>query len=115
MNDLLTYNIVVRIDSLLKLRDETRKDLAALIGKNPQVFTDWKNQGASPSAIDIWKIATHLGTTVEYIMTGSDERMPEDIKKAVIKLSSLTEEQRRPIMSIIDGQVDYWKKAFSEK
>lgn len=102
-------SMIERIDNLLKIRQETREMLAAVIGKNKQVFTDWRSKNISPTAVDLYKMAKHLGTTYDYLLLGKLDVFPDDIAFAVAKLMTLSEEQRKPIISIINGQVDYWK------
>lgn len=115
MENLSGHDIVVRIDALLKQRKETRKILADVIGKNHQVFVDWKNRDISPTAIDLYKMAKHLGVTYDYLLLGKRDQFPDDIAFTIAKLQTLTEEQRKPIIALIESQVDYWKDFYSKE
>lgn len=114
MENLNGYDIVVRIDQLLKARKETRKILADVIGKNPQVFVDWKNRNISPTAIDLYKMAKHLGVTYDYLLLGKTDQLPDDIAYAIAKLQTLSEEERKPIIALIANQVDYWTETLKK-
>lgn len=115
MENISIHDIVVRIDTLLKQRKESRKELADVIGKNHQVFVDWKNKNISPSAVDLYKMAKHLGVTYDYLLLGKKDQYPDDIALAMVKLQTLTKEQREPIIALIESQVKYWKKVYSKE
>lgn len=115
MDKLNSYDIVVRIDELLAVRGETRKILADVINRNSQVFVDWKNKGIFPGINELYKISKHLGVNLDYLIFGKSEAMPDDIAFSISKLQTLTEEQRKPIIALISGQVDYWKDFYSKE
>lgn len=102
-------DIVLRIDQVLKARKESREELAKAIGKNRQVFTDWKAKDISPTALDLYIMAKHLGTTFDYLLLGDTDHFPTDIALVIAKLQTLSEEERKPIIALIDQQVDYWR------
>lgn len=58
-----------------ELRDSKKvkdSDVAKNTGITPSTFSDWKKGKSSPNADKLVKIAEYLGTTVEYLVTGSD-------------------------------------------
>ncbi len=101
-------DIVNRIENLLKLRKESRDELATVIGKNKQVFTDWKTRNIIPTAKDLFLMAKHLGTTYDYLLLGEHDVMPDDIAAIFSKLMLLNEEERKPIIVSINSQIDYY-------
>lgn len=61
---------ISRIFELLSLHHMEQKELASQIGIMPQTVTDWKNGKSKSYTKYIPQIATILGTTTEYLLTG---------------------------------------------
>lgn len=97
--------LINRIKTLCELKDLQN------IGISPQLISNWKSRNSIPKADDLYKIAKFLNVSMEWLLTGenSNNELPPDIQKTVIKLLTLSEKQREPINAIIDGQVEYWK------
>ena len=86
---------VDRIDNLLNQKNLKRNNLYEAIKEiNAHSFYDWKRRGCVPSADIAYKIASYLGTSVEYLITGNEElpcekknklleKKLEDIKKII--------------------------------
>ena len=66
---------------LLKQKNIKRLALAMEIGQTVQSFTDWKRRDSVPSADIAVRIASALGTTVEYLVTGSTAEQKVDTSK----------------------------------
>lgn len=101
-------DIVDRIDTILHYRNETREELAKTIGRTKQVFTDWKAKDITPTSLDLFIMAKHLGTTYDYLLLGESDTVPDDIALTSSLLTKLTKEQREPIIELIINQVNYW-------
>lgn len=108
-------DIVERIDAILRYRGETREELAKTIGKNKQVFTDWKAKDITPTSLDLFLMSKHLGTTYDYLLLGEHISIPDDIAVATSMLTKLSEEQRKPIIDLIVNQVNYWYEYYNKK
>lgn len=66
-------SFIVRLERLLKTSHMTQAFLADSIGLRRTTISDWKKNGSFPTADVAVRIAGMLGTTVEYLITGSGE------------------------------------------
>lgn len=89
MNDLYT-----RIDTLLKERRLTQKDLSEYLGlSSVQIYANWKQRDTMPAADVAVKIAEYFGTSVEYLITGKEkdlykgrfEKLVQDMQSVIDK------------------------------
>ena len=78
---------ISRIFELLSLHHMEQKELASQIGIMPQTVTDWKNGKSKSYTKYIPQIATILGTTTEYLLTGEGPKKRGIPRNAVIKIS----------------------------
>lgn len=102
-----------------KLLDEKNlknSDVSRATGISNMTLSDWKRGKTKPKTDTMKKIANFLGVSVDYLMTGKDNRFSEEmadmdadlimlekrIKEYAIKLSKLSEEDRKDIMKMID-------------
>lgn len=91
MNDSAAI-IVERIDALLEIRNEKRQTLTDAVGIVSNSLTSWSKRGTYPAADVFYAIATYLGVTVEYLLTGTDTRYgatPERIRAIITDLERL--------------------------
>lgn len=109
IKDINGTDLVIRIDNCLKSMGMKRENLAAFIGKNKQVFTDWKNCKIIPRADDLYKMAKFLGVPMEYLLTGENV-MPDDIACMAASVMTLSKEQREPLIASVKAQVEFWKE-----
>lgn len=109
MNEINGHDLVCRIDNCLKAMGLTRETLANHIGKNKQVFTDWKNCNIMPKCDDLYKMSKFLGVPMEYLLTG-EKTMPDEIAVAASMIASLDPEKRQPVIAMLKSQVDFWKE-----
>lgn len=64
-----------RMQSLLKIKKMTYQDLAELTGVNKSTICRYLNGTTAKIPIDrLWKIASALGTTPEYLVGNEDEQ-----------------------------------------
>ena len=72
--DIVDMNMIVeRIDSLLKSRNEKRKDLCRGLGMAENNISAWSSRGTIPAADILNDIAIYLDTSIEYLLTGTDK------------------------------------------
>lgn len=105
MEKISTTSLIERIDRLLHERCERREDLAKVIGKNKQVFTDWKSKCIFPTASDLYLMAKHLGTTYDYLLLGETEQFPDDIAVIISKLLTLDVSDRELVINVIENVI----------
>ena len=65
-----------RIETLLLAKGIKKSEFTDANGIHLQSFYDWKKRGTIPSADVAVKIASYLGTSVEWLVTGT-ESTPE--------------------------------------
>ena len=88
---------VNRIDNLLSQKNLKRNNLYEAIEEiNAHSFYDWSRRGTVPSADIAYKIASFLGTSVEYLITGNEE-LPSETKNRIL------EKKLEDIRNIIDS------------
>lgn len=63
-----------RIESLLKEQKKTQKEFAEAVGLSaPQAYITLRTRGTLPKADTALKMAQYLGTSVEYLLTGTEK------------------------------------------
>lgn len=102
-----------------KLLDEKKlknADVSRATGVSNMTLSDWKRGKTKPKTETMRKIATFLGVSVDYLVTGEEMeftieaadldarliQMSKRIKEYALKLSELSEEDREDIMKMID-------------
>ena len=65
-------DFVYRIDNELAKKNISRVKMSEDIGLPKHLVAQWKQRGTIPSADIAFKIAQYLGTTVEYLVTGTE-------------------------------------------
>lgn len=100
-------DIVERIDSLLRERNQTRKVLvAAGAVKSVKVITAWLARNSIPRADTALAIASYLGVSVRWLLTGEDEQgLSLDERNVLIKYRMLTGENQRNVQALIDSML----------
>lgn len=108
MNEINGHDIVIRIDNCLKAMGLNREKLANHIGKNKQVFTDWKNCNIIPKADDLYKIAKFLGVPMEYLLIGENV-MNDEVAAVAAMITAIDKKNRQPVIAMLQSQVEYWR------
>lgn len=62
----------IRVNALIKSRKTKQQSVAEVCGISYQTFRGWVTRQSFPDALQVFRIAKSLDTTVEYLMTGSD-------------------------------------------
>lgn len=106
---------VDNIEKFCVARHITKADMLRDLGLPSSITANWKHRGNMPSAETIYKIAKYFGVPMEYIMYGEGNPMDDDIVAVAAKLKILSKEQRKPIISLIFSQVDYWEDFYKSK
>ena len=77
LNEGLLVDLGLRVRDLRLERGMTIKELAHSIGKETQSVHRLEKGGVNPSYLYLLQIAKGLGTTVDRLLTGSDDDTPE--------------------------------------
>lgn len=102
-------SIMERIKILLKSTGTTRDQLANYIGKNKQVFTDWKTNNIVPKADDLYNISKFFSVPMEYLMFG-EETIPDNIAVICAMISTIPQEKQQILLEIIAAQCNAWRE-----
>jgi len=104
--DYLSMTLFIdRLETLLKEKKVTQKELAEFLNIRRPTISDWKKNGAVPSADIALKIAKYLDTTVEFLVYGESEEAPEltpEQKKLLASWAELSDEDKEEIGMLID-------------
>ncbi|MBQ3642246.1 helix-turn-helix transcriptional regulator [bacterium] len=95
-------NFLNTIRTCLKVRGITQARLVKDLGLAQNTFTNWMNRNALPSTEILYKISKYFGVTMEYLITGNEESIPDDIAVLCVKLQELSESDRKFIAGIIE-------------
>lgn len=83
-----------RTNNLIKVRNTTQQALSEDCGFSPRRIQNLSSGNRYPDALEVVKIAQHLNTTVEYLVTGKlpeqDNRLKE-LQKEIEKLYRISE------------------------
>lgn len=112
----MASEIYERFEELRQLKGVTVYAVSKATEISTATFTNWKKGKYTPKREKMQKIADFFNVSVDYIMTGKDNRFSEEmadldadvfflskeIKEYAIKLSKLSEDDRKDIMKMID-------------
>ena len=95
-------DIVRRIDTLLRERNEKRLSLAEHCGFSLQALSDWSKRGSVPSADKAVAIANYLGVSIEWLLTGSEkEGLTPKQRELIRNYETLSERDRKIVDALI--------------
>lgn len=98
--------IVKRIDELLKKQGITRVQLAPKVGISPATISAWYTRGTVPAADVAIRIATYLGISVEWLITGHDpEGLTEEDRNLLNMYHLLDGRDREDVLGIMEGKL----------
>lgn len=106
-------------DIYQKLLDEKKlknSDVSRATGVSNMTLSDWKRGKTTPKTETMRKIASFLGVSVEYLMTGEEKRFSAEMadldtklifasaetKEYMLKLMDLSDDDRKTIFAMID-------------
>lgn len=67
-------NLTNRMDYLLSTNKQRRADLVRGTGISEGTIRSWYTKGACPSVDAAYKVAQYFGVTVEWLITGKEEK-----------------------------------------
>lgn len=100
-----------RLKVLMEQSGTTQKELVGL-GINKNSFKYWEKHGNVPNVRILETLAKHFGVSVEFLMTGIDNRntqavpdgLPasDELKKLLEESSTLSEEEARKVREYVE-------------
>ena len=100
-----------RVSELANKQGLLQSQIADKLGVSLNTYKGWIQHVRLPD-IDLGlKLADILCTSVDYLVNGNgkETRLDPDTIKIINMLESLTPEQRKPIVILVEGQVNYWR------
>ncbi len=82
------------VKSELEYRGISQKELAAEISESYNTLQSWINRDRLPNAVQAVRISRALGTTVEFLVTGRDEKFRADNTETIRLLEKAIENLR---------------------
>lgn len=82
-----------RFEQLRKSRGITKKFISESLGRSPALCQDWKQGKSQPSAEQLSRVASLLGTTPAYLLGETDEVSPPAPDELSALLASLRERE----------------------
>lgn len=92
-----------RVESILKQKKLTQKELAEKLGLRRPSLSEWKKNGSIPAGDVCLKIADYLKVSVEWLITGKDKSFSEEEQKLLRQWKALTPEQKKNLQYFLDG------------
>lgn len=96
-------NAVSRILAAMKEKGFDQKTFAQQLEIRPQAITEWKKGTTTSYTRYLPQIADLLGTSVDYLLTGSQPTDDPVLSDALAKFRRLTPEQRAAVQMMIDS------------
>lgn len=94
-----------RVESILKEKRLTQKELAEDLGLRRPTLSDWKKNGAVPAGDICIRIADYLGVSVEWLVTGKEAALSSEERTLLKQWQVLSEEQKDTIRTLLDKWV----------
>lgn len=99
-------NMGGRIQKLMKDNELTQRELASMVGVTEAAMSRYLKDEREPKSEIIANIATALGTTIDYLVTGeNDNNSFENIYRLVARSSSeLSQEEKYKIIEVLTNK-----------
>ena len=91
-----------RVESILKEKRLTQKELAEDLGLRRPTLSDWKKNGAVPAADICLRIAEYLGVSVEWLVTGKESALTSEEKTLLKQWKILTPDQKDTLRTLLN-------------
>lgn len=76
-------NFWINVKSELEYKGISQKELAASINESYNTLQSWINRDRLPNAVQAVKISEALGTTVEFLVTGTNPKKIQDNNETI--------------------------------
>ncbi|MCR5064006.1 MAG: helix-turn-helix transcriptional regulator [Treponema sp.] len=95
-------DFVKRIDEKLIERNLKRAALCTDLELSPTSITDWARRGTVPAGDICIKIAHYLNVSVEWLITGIEEKLSHEEQKLLAQFKALTPEQADTVRTLLN-------------
>lgn len=88
-------NFWINVKSELEYKGISQKELAASINESYNTLQSWINRDRLPNAVQAVKISEALGTTVEFLVTGTNPKKVQDNNETIKLLEQAIENLKK--------------------
>lgn len=93
-------------EKLLEIKGVKTADVCNATGLKAPTFSDWKKGKSKPNVDKLILIANYFGVSVEYLVTGEDNRMDtplfeEEHVELITLYSQLNEKQKKAVFDLL--------------
>lgn len=88
-------NFWINVKSELEYKGISQKELAASINESYNTLQSWINRDRLPNAVQAVKISEALGTTVEFLVTGTNPKKIQDNNETIKLLEQAIENLKK--------------------
>lgn len=85
----------INVKSELEYKGISQKELAASINESYNTLQSWINRDRLPNAVQAVKISEALGTTVEFLVTGTNPKKVQDNNETIKLLEQAIENLKK--------------------
>lgn len=97
-----TIIFMERVESVLKEKKLTQKELAEKLNLRRPTLSEWKKNGAVPAGDICLKIADYLGVSVEWLISGREGKITEEELKLLKAYCKLDTVQKDTLWTLIN-------------
>ena len=98
----MTETFMDRVETLLKEKRITQKEMADTLSLRRPTLSDWKKNGAVPAGDICLKIADYLGVSVEWLISGKESGLSTEQRALLSQWSKLSADQKDTIQILLD-------------
>ena len=91
-----------RVNALIKANNTKQQIIAEQCDLSYQTFRGWVTRKVFPDAFQCFKIATALNTSVEYLITGTEKEIPQEVANLAKDILSLPPALQNVIRSNVE-------------
>jgi len=91
-----------RVESVLKERNLTQKELAESLNLRRPTLSDWKKNGAVPAGDICLRIAEYLNVSVEWLISGKESGLSNEEKWLLAQWGQLDPTQQDTVRTLLD-------------
>ena len=91
-----------RVESVLKERKWTQKEMAESLGLRRPTLSDWKKNGAVPAGDIALKIADYLNVSIEWLICGKEGGLNNEERWLLSQWKSLDAVQKDTVRTLLN-------------
>ena len=98
------------VNKIIKEKGETQKSMNAKCGFSDRRIENLSGGKRSPDVKELMAMSKVLGVSLDYLCTGKENNLPDDISEVAQRMTELTPEQRAPLIFMVNSQIDFYKR-----